>query len=295
MILDFGYLCMTFRLNLSSSFGFPCHMTAEKNHTYIGGHAANQAIAAARSGSKIALIGTIGNDVFGKTILATLRREGINASGIAKSETPTGVIHTLINHDQQKATIFSANANLESVPDQLPDNMLSERALILLQNDMAADINRAILKRAKHRNAYAILCMSHTENIEITMFDNLDVAILDENILPQICEKLSIPLETCAQSLAKKTNTHCIITKDQGLSGAYVINKNGEKHEQASSPKDVPTSHADIFDSFCGTFAACIQARLPIPKAMQYGVSAATLTAQSDAFPYLGDIEDNLA
>ena len=294
MILDFGYLCMTFRLNLSSSFDFPCHMTAEESHTYVGGHAANQAIAAARSGAKIALIGTIGNDVFGKTILATLRREGINASGIAKSDMPTGVIHALINHDQQKATIFSASANLESVPDQLPDNMLSERALILLQNDITADVNKEILKRAKTRNAYAIMCISHTDNIEGTMFNDLDIVIIDENILPEICEKLSIPLETCAQSLTEKTNTHCIITKNQGLSGAYVINKNGEKNEQASSPKDVQTSHADIFDSFCGTFAACIQARLPIPKAVQYGVSAATLTAQSDAFPYLGDIEDNL-
>ncbi|PCI56980.1 MAG: hypothetical protein COB36_01545 [Alphaproteobacteria bacterium] len=293
MILDFGYLCMTFRLNLSNSFNFPSHMTAEKSHTYVGGHAASQAIAAARSGAKIALIGTIGNDVFGKTILTTLRREGINTSGIAKSDTPTGVIHTLINHEQQKAIIFSANANLESVPDQLPDNMLSERTLILLQNDMAPDINKAILKRAKTRNAYAIMCFSHTENIELTMFDNLDTVILDENILPKICEQLSIPLETCAQSLAQKTKTHCIITKDQGASGAYAINAIGEKHEQGTS-KDALTNHADIFDSFCGTFAACIQARLPIPKAMQYGVSAATLTAQNNAFPYLGDIEDNL-
>lgn len=294
MILDFGYLCMTFRLDLSSSFDFPCYMTAEKSHTYVGGHAASQAVAAARSGAKIALIGTIGNDIFGKTILATLRQEGINASGIAKSDTPTGVIHALINHKQQKATIFSANANLESVPEQLPNNMLSERTLILLQNDMTPDINKAILKRAKTRNAYAIMCISHAENIEDTMFDDLDIVILDENILPEICEQLSVPLETGVQSLAEKTNAHCIITKDQGASGAYAINKNGEKHEQGITSKNAPTSQADIFDSFCGTFAASIQARLPLPKAMQYGVSAAKLTAQNDAFPYLGDIEDNL-
>ncbi|PCI99087.1 MAG: hypothetical protein COB14_07045 [Alphaproteobacteria bacterium] len=294
MILDFGYLCMTFRLNLSDSFDFPCHIHAEKSRTYAGGHATNQAIAAARSGAKVAMIGTIGTDVFGENITKTLRREGISTSGIAKSTTPTGVIHTLINHEHQKATVSSANANLESVAEQLPYNMLNERALILLQNDMATNINIKILKRAKTRKARAIMCFPHDENIEDTLLDNLDIVIIDEKTLPAICEQLSIPLETYTQYFAKEKNVHCIITRNNGQSGAYAISKNQEKYEQRSSPNDTPTSQADIFDSFCGTFTSCIQAGLNLPKAMLYAVSAASLTAENDAFPYLGDIEDNL-
>ncbi|PCK00388.1 MAG: hypothetical protein COA45_00995 [Zetaproteobacteria bacterium] len=294
MILDFGYLCMTFQLNLSDSLAFPCHIQSKEMHTYAGGNATNQAICAARSGAKVALIGTIGTDIFGKKILSTLRREGINTSGIAKSEIPTGIIHSIIDNKNQKAIISSAGANQEISPDQIPTNMLNERALILLQHDVSIDINTEVLKRARAQKAQSILCLSHESNIDGSMFDNLDIAIIAEEILPYLCDKLSIPLENFSASLAKKKNIHCIIAKNSGLSGAYATSKNSKHYEQGITDNTFSVNHTETFNSFCGTFTACIQAGLNLPRAMQYATSAASLTSQSDTFPYLGDIEENI-
>ena len=294
MILDFGYLCMTFQLNLPNTFNFPCHISANKSSVYAGGSATNQAIAAARSGAKTAIIGTVGNDVFGKTILDTLRREGINSSGIAKSDTPTGIIHTLINEDLQKAAISSAGANLESVADQIPNNMLSERALVLLQDDITSDINLEILKHSKTRKALSLMCISHMENTNEEIFDYLDIMIIDDSNIPNLCNILSITPDKIVEYLNKNKETHCVITKDNGLSGAYTSSKNGEEYTQASKTKLETTNNAKTFDSFCGTFTACIQGGLDLRKSTQYATSAAYLTETNDDFPYLGEIQNNL-
>ncbi len=169
MILDFGYLCMTFKLNLPSKINFPCHINTNNSNIRVGGSATNQAIAAARSGAKTALIGTVGNDIFGKTILDTLRREGINSSGIAKSDTQTGIIHEIVNVENEKSVISSSGANLESIASQIPDNMLNERALVLLQTDVTKEINLDILKRTKSRNAKSLICIGDAKNINEEM------------------------------------------------------------------------------------------------------------------------------
>lgn len=295
MILDFGYLCMTFRLNLPNTFNFPCHITTNKTSTYAGGSATNQAIAAARSGAKTAIIGTVGNDVFGKTILDTLRKEGINSSGIAKSDTPTGIIHTLINESHQTAEISSSGANVESTADQIPDMMLNERALVLLQNDITVDISLDVLKRAKKRKALSIMCISHIKNINENMFDYLDIAIIDDSDIQSLCSTLSIRHGEIVDYLNKEKGIHCVITKDNGLSGACATSKNGEKHKQIIKPKLETANNAKTFDSFCGTFTSCIQGGLDLQKSTQYAISAASLTQINDDFPYLGDIQDNLA
>ncbi len=292
MILDFGYLCMAFKLNLPSKFNFPCHINTNDRNIRVGGAATNQAIAAARSGAKTALVGTVGNDVFGKTILDTLRREGINSSGIAKSDTQTGIIHEIINVENEKAIISSSGANLESVASQIPDNMLNERALVLLQTDVSKEINLDILKRTKSRNAKSLICISDAKNIDEEMLEYLDIIIIDESNIPLLCRSLPIQGDDLTQLINK--DVYCVVARNNGCDGAYVINRNGDKYEISESTPPHKTNNTDTFDSFCGTFTACIQAGLNINKSTQYAVSASQLTARKNDFPYLDEIQGNI-
>src|SRR3954470_22972183 len=56
-----------------------------------GGKGANQAVAAARLGAWVAMVGAVGGDDLGTEALALLECEGIDVAAVARLEAPTGV------------------------------------------------------------------------------------------------------------------------------------------------------------------------------------------------------------
>src|SRR5260370_31445501 len=64
---------------------------AESLQTFPGGKGANQAAAAARLGGNVAMIGRVGDDVFGTLLVESLRRAGVGVSGGARdAQAPAG-------------------------------------------------------------------------------------------------------------------------------------------------------------------------------------------------------------
>ncbi len=169
-------------MEIDTPFAFPCSIKSCDSSLNIGGSAANQIIAAARCGAKTSIIGVVGNDLFGKTILNTFRREGVRASGIVKSDDPTSLINSIINMDSQKSSILMEGANEHISAAQIPDSLLNEKTLILLQNDINIDINTDILKRTKSGGARSIICIEHGNNIDKTLFDYSDIQIINNQI-----------------------------------------------------------------------------------------------------------------
>ncbi len=182
MIVSFGYICMELQMDISGELAFPCAVKSRNSHLVIGGSATNQAISAARCGAKASLIGTIGNDIFGKTILATLRREGIHSSGIVKSDEPTSIINSITIPNGQQASIIMEGASNNISAKQIPDNLLNEKTLLLLQNDINIETNTDILKRCKKGGAKSIICVSHENNIDKALFDYSDIQIINEQV-----------------------------------------------------------------------------------------------------------------
>ncbi len=184
MIIVFGYISMELKMELDTKLTFPCAIKSNNAQMNIGGSAANQAIAAARCGAKTSLIGTIGNDIFGKNILSALRRDGIHSSGIAKKELPTSIINSIFDKNGEKASIIMEGANTDICAEQIPDNLLNEKTLLLLQNDIALEINKDIAKRAKSGGARNIICIEHEQNIDDKLLNYADFIIVNDKILP---------------------------------------------------------------------------------------------------------------
>src|SRR5258705_11675728 len=67
--------------------------------TMPGGKGANQALAAARAGARVKMFGAVGRDAFAATALANLEASGVDLSGVAAVDDPTGV--ALIHVDAQ--------------------------------------------------------------------------------------------------------------------------------------------------------------------------------------------------
>src|SRR5258708_21980063 len=80
-------------------------------HSYPGGKGANQAVAVARLGRAVAMIGQVGADAFAAPLLASLKGAGVATDLVQESARPTGAATILVSEDGQNSIVVSPGAN----------------------------------------------------------------------------------------------------------------------------------------------------------------------------------------
>ena len=84
----------------------------ERFYTTPGGKGANQAVAAAKLGASVKMVGRVGADAFGPTMLDDLRRHGIDVGGVAVDpHNPSGIAIILLDADRQNHIVAIYGAN----------------------------------------------------------------------------------------------------------------------------------------------------------------------------------------
>jgi ribokinase len=76
-----------------------------------GGKGANQALAAARLGAEVQMLGAVGNDPFADEALALLATGGVDLEGVRRVEQPTGVALILVGEDGETEIVVAPGAN----------------------------------------------------------------------------------------------------------------------------------------------------------------------------------------
>jgi ribokinase len=103
--------------------------------THPGGKGANQAVAVARLGYPVSMIGRVGPDAFGESLRDRLATAGVDTSAIATSDAPTGVAMIAVERGGDNSIIVSPGANACLNPQDLDEhiNLLRGAALVLTQ------------------------------------------------------------------------------------------------------------------------------------------------------------------
>lgn len=266
-----------------------------------GGKGANQALAAARSGAKVALVGRVGDDNMGIRILTGLRREGVMTSGVIESEQPTGCAFIMRQPDGENRIIVASGANSDVAAEQVPDEILTDRNVLLLQMEVPAQENWALLARAKARGCLSILNLAPAIRIPQDAMNNLDILIVNLIEARQIANKLGLSVENdgmkLAQALSMQGKLTCIVTL--GALGSVAWTKDGQSFRvPALKLEDGAIDVTGAGDAFCGTLASALHAGLSLEEGMRRASVAGSLACMQKgaqaSLPYLGDIEDHL-
>src|SRR5437868_1438084 len=108
-------------------------LTARSFATCPGGKGANQALAARRAGSSVAMVGAVGSDTFAVPALALLRGDGVDISGVRAVDTSTGVALIHVDAQGENAITVVAGANGCASADWVPDTALDASTIIVMQ------------------------------------------------------------------------------------------------------------------------------------------------------------------
>ncbi len=264
-----------------------------------GGKGANQAVAAMRAGAKTVMVGKVGDDAFGRRSVNNLKNQGIWTTGIGISDTrPTGCATIAVNAQGENTIVVAPGANLEATSDQVPDEVLVSKNVVLTQLECAPKETFSVLARAEAKGCVTILNASPAGHIPKEALPNIDYLIVNEIEALQLARGVGIE-DTDPRAIARKISDagqhSCIITL--AAKGAIAANKNGVFSIGALDVEVVDTTGAG--DTFCGIFAAAILAGQSSLIALHRasvgaGLSCMALGAQ-DSAPAKDDIDAHLS
>src|SRR4051812_37885070 len=128
-------------------------------HSLWGGKGANQAVAAARAGASVAMIGRVGEDISGDGYVERLRALGIDVTGIGRdAERGTGHAAIAVAADGENTIIVSPGANARvSVADLAPLSDLRRGDVLLVQLELDVDVVAEAVRRAAAGGARVVL------------------------------------------------------------------------------------------------------------------------------------------
>jgi ribokinase len=100
-----------------------------------GGKGANQAVAVARLGYPVQLIGRLGNDAFGAQLRTHLEKAGVDIAGVATSEGTSGVAVIVVSSKGENSIVVTPGANAKVTPQDLETNieMIRQAGIVLAQ------------------------------------------------------------------------------------------------------------------------------------------------------------------
>jgi ribokinase len=243
---------------------------------YPGGKGANQALAAARAGAKVRMIGAVGHDAFADPALALLVAGGIDVSGVARIDGATGCATILVDVVGENCIAVIAGANAHANPARITDEELSPSTLLVLQQEVPAEANAAILRRAHRFGARTLLNAAPARPVSSDLLQQLDFLVVNEIEAVTLGGALGWPVAPEPFALAA-VGSHAGLTVvvTLGAQGALMLSGNAMWRADAPAVHVVDTTAAG--DAFVGALAAALERGDKLSAALRFAVAAGSL------------------
>ncbi len=145
-----------------------------------GGKGANQAVAAARDGARVALAGVVGRDALAAGALALLREAGVDLSRVVETDGSTGCAAIFVDRAGRNVIGVGSGANLAVRADQVEDAALTPGTTLVLQMEVPAAETAALIRRARARGCRIVLNLAPAEPLDPEALTAVDVLVVNE-------------------------------------------------------------------------------------------------------------------
>lgn len=247
-------------------------VTGNDFQTTFGGKGANQAVASARLGGDVSMVGTVGTDVFGSQLIQNLADNGIVTDNVERvTEKPSGSAHITIA-DGDNSIVYIPGANNEMTVariEQLKETLLTA-AIVIVQNELPQAVIDEIITFCFENDIKTIYNPAPARVVAAEILEKATYFTPNESEFHQLFPDLTI-----TEGLEKYPN-QLILT--MGSKGVYF--NDGEKEVRIPSYKVVPVDTTGAGDTFNGAFAVALSKGMSVQSSIQFGNLAASLSIQ---------------
>jgi len=249
-----------------------------------GGKGANQADAIAKLGSKVYMIGRVGDDGFGSDLIQSLNSDGVDVSYIKRDKNaPTGIALIMVEDHGDNSIVVIPGANFELTPKDIDDSLhaIEEADIVVTQLEIPIDTVRYTLKKAKELCKYTVLNPAPAAKLDDELIKNVDLLTPNETEL-EILSGMKIETEedilAGARILIDKGVKELIVTL--GDKGALYVNEEVSNFYEAYRVNPVDTTAAG--DSFTAGIAVALSEGKSMDKAIKFASKVGALTVTKE-------------
>jgi ribokinase len=239
-----------------------------------GGKGANQAVAAARAGATVSMIGAVGADEHGRQALAALAAEAIDTSRVRVVDgEPTGAAVIVVGPrgENQIAVAPGANATLALEPEDR--RLVGEAEVLLTNHEIEAPAVLDALRAAADGDTLAILNPAPARALPAEVLAIGPIIVPNEHEL--IVAIGNDDTDAALDELAARNAGPIVVT--QGPAGALLAQ--GDRRERFDGHPAVElVDTTGAGDTFCGVLAAWLAAGEALPDAIRAANVAASLS-----------------
>ena len=250
-------------------------------HTIPGGKGANQAVAAAKLGAQVSMIGRVGVDDFGEALLANLNSVGVNSDLVRQdSSAATGIALITVEDSGENNIVLAPGANMRlSVDDiETAEEIIDRSDMVLLQLESPLSVVEATLKLAKRRGVTTVLNPAPAQSLPEGVLRYVDILVPNETetgLLTALPVETFPQMEEAAEQLRRIGVGTVILTL--GERGAFLCSADGNQLFPAYKIQPVDTTAAG--DAFVAGFAVALAEGGNLFEAVPRGNAAGALAA----------------
>ena len=255
---------------LSSSFG-----------QHPGGKGANQAIAVAKLGGQVSMIGAVGKDKYAEQLLSNLNEFHVETSGIARVDTNTGLAFIYVNKMGENCIVVSPGANNYLNTEQIDKMLKSERDIgwIILQMEIPETFAEYVIKKAYSLGKKVVLnpAPAPPNGYPGELYTMLDLITPNETELQKLT---NLPVDSiediiyAAKILHNKGAARVIVTC--GKNGAVLVDYKNVSHFPAPEVNAIDSTAAG--DTFTAAIVCALSENKSINEAIEFANCAASIT-----------------
>jgi ribokinase len=255
-----------------------------------GGKGANQAVAAARLGADVSMLGRVGCDVFGQSLLDNLADNGVDASRVQRDAAATGTATILVDAHGQNSIVLSPGANGKVTPDDVAD--LPDAKILILQFEIPSETVFRAAQLGREKGMRVIVNPAPARKAGPDLLKLADLLVPNESELSLLTGQPvsdAASAEAAARLLIAQGAGMVIVTR--GEHGSLTVTQNDIYHVPAFQVDVIDTTAAG--DAFIGGLAVALAEDKPIREALTNANACGALaTTRFGAQPSLPNKEE---
>lgn len=252
--------------------------------TTPGGKGANQAVAAARMGAPTYMIGAVGEDAFGDTLVENLVEAGVDCTHVQRSSAAATGVAMIVRVGGDNRIVVSAGANMVRTGDDavraldelIASGVVGVGSVLLAQGECSLAATAQVIMHAHKRGLYTIFNPAPACDLPDEAWREVDLVCLNETECEALTGIAPHDEQSCREALEMlnaRTGGNSVITL--GGAGSVNLGEEGYFHVPACARSVVDATAAG--DTYLGAFAAARAAWFPVVDAMGPATFAASI------------------